>query len=404
MCKARSVPPERSATSDQGRLSVAFDATPLLGRPTGVGVFCAGALVGLSGAPDVDVSAFAVSWRRRHGIAGLVPPGVSTRQRPMPARPLHKAWGRVSRPPIEWFIGRHDVVHGSNFVVPPTAHAARVVTVHDLTVVLYPELCDPPTLQYPALIRRAVAEGAWVHTPSRFVADQVVAELQIDPERVRAVHHGIPLPAPDTAVRTGRSKAAPPFSLPEGCHRYVLAIGTIEPRKDYPLLISAFAPVASAHPDVALVVVGSDGWGAEAFTAAVAASPVRSRIVRPGYLDGRSLSATLADAAALAYPSIYEGFGFPPLQAMAAGVPVVATAAGAVPEVVGDGALLVGAGDRDGLAGAISQVLDGGPAIEDLVARGLRRSAAFGWDRCAEQLTVLYRDARRSGSGRSGQS
>jgi glycosyltransferase involved in cell wall biosynthesis len=126
--------------------------------------------------------------------------------------------------------------------------------------------------------------------------------------------------------------------------------------------------------------------------------------VRPGYLDGRSLSATLADAAALAYPSIYEGFGFPPLQAMAAGVPVVATAAGAVPEVVGDGALLVGAGDRDGLAGAISQVLDGGPAIEDLVARGLRRSAAFGWDRCAEQLTVLYRDARRSGSGRSGQS
>src|SRR5450759_1994709 len=99
MCKARNVPPERSVTSDPGRLSVAFDATPLLGRPTGVGAFCAGALAGLSGAPDVDVSAFAVSWRRRHGIAGLVPPGVATRQRPMPARPLHKVWGRMSRPP-----------------------------------------------------------------------------------------------------------------------------------------------------------------------------------------------------------------------------------------------------------------------------------------------------------------
>jgi glycosyltransferase involved in cell wall biosynthesis len=404
MCKARNVPPERSVTSDPGRLSVAFDATPLLGRPTGVGAFCAGALAGLSGAPDVDVSAFAVSWRRRHGIAGLVPPGVSTRQRPMPARPLHKVWGRMSRPPIEWFIGRHDVVHGSNFVVPPTAHAARVVTVHDLTVLLYPELCDPPTLQYPSLIRRAAAEGAWVHTPSRFVADQVVAELWIDPERVRAVHHGIPLSAADAADRTGRSTAPPPLSLPEGCHRYVLAIGTIEPRKDYPLLISAFAPVASAHPDVALVVVGSDGWGAEAFSAAVAASPVRSRIVRPGYVGDRALHAVLGGAAALAYPSIYEGFGFPPLQAMAAGVPVVATAAGAVPEVVGDGALLVDPGDRDGLAGAISQVLDGGTAIEDLVARGMRRSEAFSWDRCAEQLTVLYRDARRSGSDRSGPS
>ena len=195
MCKAPCVPPERSATSDPGRLSVGFDATPLLGQPTGVGLFCAGALSGLSALPGLDVSAFAVSWRRRHRIAALVPPGVPTRQRAMPARPLHASWGRFSGPPVEWFIGRHDVVHGTNFVVPPTRRAARVMTVHDLTVVLYPELCDPPTLAFPDLIRRAAAEGAWVHTPSQFVADQVVAELAIDPERVRAVHHGIPLPS-----------------------------------------------------------------------------------------------------------------------------------------------------------------------------------------------------------------
>jgi len=196
------VPPERPATSDPDRLSVGFDATPLLGRPTGVGAFCAGALAGLSTRPDVEVSAFAVSWRRRKGIDGLVPPGVRTGQRPMPARPLHWAWGRGPRPPVEWFIGRHDVVHGSNFVVPPAAHAARVVTVHDLTVVLYPDLCDPPTLAYPALVRRAVSEGAWVHTPSQFVADEVVAEWKVDPERVRAVHHGVPLLPVDAAADT----------------------------------------------------------------------------------------------------------------------------------------------------------------------------------------------------------
>ena len=235
MCKAPCVPPERSATSDPGRLSVGVDATPLLGAPTGVGVFCAGALGGLGARPDVDVSAFAVSWRRRHRIAALVPPGVPTAQRAMPARPLHASWGRSSLPPVEWFIGRHDVVHGTNFVVPPTRRAGRVMTVHDLTVVLYPELCDPPTLAYPDLIRRAAREGAWVHTPSRFVADQVVAELGIDPERVRAVHHGIP-PAPIGASR----QPEVPFTLPDGCHRYVLAVGTIEPRKDYPLLVSAF--------------------------------------------------------------------------------------------------------------------------------------------------------------------
>ncbi len=391
MCKAPCVPPERSATSDPGRLSVGVDATPLLGAPTGVGVFCAGALGGLSARPDVDVSAFAVSWRRRHRIAALVPPGVPTAQRAMPARPLHASWGRSSLPPVEWFIGRHDVVHGTNFVVPPTRRAGRVMTVHDLTVVLYPELCDPPTLAYPDLIRRAAREGAWVHTPSRFVADQVVAELGIDPERVRAVHHGIP-PAPIGASR----QPEVPFTLPDGCHRYVLAVGTIEPRKDYPLLVSAFGSVAACHPDVALVIVGGDGWGVEPYLAAVAASPVRNRIVRPGYLDDRALDAAFKNASVLAYPSRYEGFGFPPLQAMAAGIPVVATAAGAVPEVVGDGAVLTAPGDADGLAASLVSVLDGGADVDDLVERGRRRSGRFSWEACAEGLVRLYGDAHHA--------
>jgi glycosyltransferase involved in cell wall biosynthesis len=365
---------------------VGFDATPLLGRPTGVGAFCAGALAGLSGLDTVTVSAFAVSWRRRRGIAGLVPAGMSTGQRPMPARPLHAAWGRGGFPPVEWFIGGHDVVHGSNFVVPPTRRAARVVTVHDLTVVLYPELCDPPTLRYPSLIRRAVAEGAWVHTPSQFVADQVTAEFDVDPDRVRAVHHGIP-PLPDTGGDD------PPFPLPDGCRRYVLAVGTVEPRKDYVGLVSAFAAIGTAHPDVALVVVGADGWGSDRFLEAVANSPVRSRILRPGYLDDRHLAATLRGAAVLAYPSRYEGFGLPPLQAMAAGVPVVTTTAGAIPEVVADGALTVGVGDVAALSAALITVLDGGQAIEEQVARGRARSLGFGWDACATGLAALYRDA-----------
>src|SRR5665213_1709004 len=163
MCKAHLVPTERSAMADQGRLSVALDATPLLGRPTGVGAFCAGALDGLAGRADLDVSAFAISWRRRRDIPALVPSNVSSRQRVMFARPLHVAWTHGSLPPIEWFVGARQVVHGTNFVVPPTRRAAQVLTVHDLTVVRFPEMCDRPTLEYPGLIRRAVADGAWVH-------------------------------------------------------------------------------------------------------------------------------------------------------------------------------------------------------------------------------------------------
>jgi glycosyltransferase involved in cell wall biosynthesis len=392
MCKAPRVPPERSAIATHGRLAVALDATPLLGPSTGVGAFCAGALGGLATRPDLDVSAFAISWRRRMGIVAHLPPGVSARQRAMPDRPLRVAWSHWRLPPVEWFIGPQQVVHGTNFVVPPTLRAARVMTVHDLTVVRFPELCDRSTLEYPARIRRAVAEGAWIHTDSEFVAAEVVDAFGVDPERVRAVHLGVP-DLGTGGPAGGRPAAGSGLGLPDGTSRYVLAIGTVEPRKDYPSLVEAFTSVSRAHPQVALVIVGADGWGADRLAAAIAASPARDRILRPGYLDDASLAVALEQAAVLAYPSVYEGFGFPPLQAMAAGVPVVTTKVGAIPEVVGHGAVLVDAGDANALAEALTHVLDGGPDIEALVARGQRRAAGFSWSRCAEGLDRLYREA-----------
>jgi glycosyltransferase involved in cell wall biosynthesis len=387
------MPSERPATGARGSevLSVALDATPLLGRPTGVGAFCGGALAGLAARPDVSASAFAVSWRRRHLLADLVPAGVGVRQRAMPARPLLRAWRRGTVPPVDWFIGRHDVVHGTNFVVPPTAHGARVATVHDLTVVRFPELCDGPTLAYPDLIRRSLADGAWIHTPSVYVAGEVVEAFGADPDRVRAVHHGVPaLPPPDLGAD---GTAVLPFVLPAGTRRYVLALGTIEPRKDYPSLVAAFTALAREDPDLALVIVGADGWGSDAVSRAIAASPAAGRILRPGYLSGRDVATALAGAAVLAFPSVYEGFGLPPVQAMAAGTPVVTTAVGAIPEVVGDAAVLIAPGDPDALAGALAGVLAGGDEVVRLVARGRDRAIRFTWDACASGLAGLYRDA-----------
>lgn len=208
---------------------------------------------------------------------------------------------------------------------------------------------------------------------------------------MRAVHHGIPLPP------AGADPQAPaPFPLPDGCHRYLLAVGTINRARTTPSWWRPSRRWPPPTPDVALVIVGGDGWGVERYRAAVEASPVQPRIVRPGYVDDAALDAALRNASALVYPSRYEGFGFPPLQAMAAGVPVVATAAGAVPEVVGDGALLTAPGDVDGLAGAIARVLDGGAGIEALVERARRWSDRFTWTACAEGLASLYADASRA--------
>ncbi len=376
--------------SEPARLRVALDATPLLGQRTGVGVFCHGVLTALAARPGLDVRAYAVSWRRRGMIAGHLPAGVTTEQRPMPARPLHALWRRIDAPPLEWFIGPADVVHGTNFVVPPTGDAAAVASVHDLTPLHHPELCDQATLAYPGLISRAVRRGAWVHTDSAFVAAEVVEAFGADPARVRVVNPGVP-ELPCVTEEEGAATLA--RVLPPGSGRFCLAVGTAEPRKDLPGLVQAFTSVAEAHRDVALVLAGPPGWGEDALTAAVDASPARARIVRTGWLDAADLAALLSRATVLAYPSLYEGFGFPPLQAMQAGVPVVATSAGSLSEVLGEGAMLVEPRDHDALAMALDACLGDEAVRTRLIAAGAAWSTRFSWERCGEGLEALYRDA-----------
>lgn len=363
-------------------LRVALDGEPLIGRRTGVGNFCLGLIESLAALDDIDVGVYAVTWRMRPELARQLPAGARVVGRPMPARPVRAVWDAGIGLPLEWFTGRLDVVHGTNSIVPPTRRAAQVVTVHDMSPLRFPEVCEPETLAYPDFIRRAVRRGAWVHTDSQFVAGEVVEAFGADPDRVRAIPPGIP-PLADPGP--------PPDLGPIG--RYILAVGTVEPRKDYPGLVEAFDALAGDRPDVGLVIVGADAWGAEPFHQALAASPHRDRVIRPGWVDDAGLAALLQNAAVLAYPSRYEGFGFPPLQAMTTGVPVVATAAGSVPEVVGDAALTVPIGDPAALAAALATVLDDAGQADRLRQAGRRRAAKYTWPALGIQMAALYRDA-----------
>jgi len=370
------------------RLRVALDATPLLTPRAGVGEFCWRALRALALLPDLDVGAFAISWRRRHGIKGQLPEGVSALERPMPARPLHKAWARWAFPPVEMFIGPVDVVHGTNFVVPPARKAAMVVTVHDLTPVHFPDLVEPASRAYPELIRKAVLRGAWVHTPSKFVAQEVSEFLGVPPERVRPVYHGVVAPAAGS-VAPDRARAV----LPPWAGRYVLAVGTVEPRKDLPGLVRAFAAAAKGRPGLALVIAGDERWGSAQLDEAVAASPAGGQVVRLGRVDDETRDSLIAGAEILAYPSLYEGFGFPPLEAMALGTPVVATRCGALEEVLGSAARFVDVGDVDGLGAAIEQLIDDSELRASFVRLGRERAKLYTWEACGAGLAALYADA-----------
>lgn len=379
-------------------MRLAFDATALLGSRTGIGTFTDEVLRRLAAPPSPDrptgeatplaIVAFGITWRGRRDLATLVPAGVAVAARPMAARPLRRAWQRAAIPPIEWFTGAVDVVHGPNFVVPPARRAAEVVTVHDLTCVRFPELCTADVLEYPDLLRRAIGRGAWVHTVSAAVAAEVADAFAVPADRLRVVPNGAPAALPAVAVAelatAGRRLVGAP---------YVLSLGTVEPRKDLPGLVAAFDAVAADHPELRLVIAGPDGWGAEALTTAVAAAHHCDRIVRLGWVSDADRAALLAGAEVFAYPSRYEGFGLPPLEAAAHATPVVATRTGALPEVLDDAAEWAEVGDPDSLAAALTAVLTEPDRAEELVAAGHRRLHAWSWDTTATGLRHLYRDA-----------
>src|SRR5437660_1748622 len=244
----------------------------------------------------------------------------------IPARLVVVAWELARYPRGEVLVGRAGAVHGTNFWVPPLGHPNGVVTVHDLTFLLYPEFCTPQVRRYRWILPHVLKRCAVVLTPSETVAEQVSSELAFPRDRIVVTPEGVrrsallAAPATPDARRDGRS--------------YLLFTGAREPRKKLARLLRAFADVRDL--DLDLVVAGPAGWGSEDLRARTVDLGIAERVEFPGYLSDPALAALLAGARVFVFPSLYEGFGLPPLEAMAAGVPVVAARAGALPEVLGD--------------------------------------------------------------------
>ncbi|HEX5095186.1 MAG TPA: glycosyltransferase, partial [Acidimicrobiia bacterium] len=286
------------------RPTVAFDVTPLLGVRTGIGNAVAemyAALQGLDAAPDLVP--YTLSLRARQ-MREDVPS--DTRFVPLPARGLLKAWARANTPRIDRWITPARVVHATNYLAPAT-RLPTVVSVYDCSFVRYPELCTPEVLAFVPILRRAIERGATVHTTSEFVATEI--EEAFGARRRDGKLVVVPLGVPPLGT-----EAAMPADLRDELDGapYVLAVGMLEPRKNFPHLIGAFGALAASHPELRLVIVGPDGPARPSVERAVERLPaaVRPRVLLPGAVDNLARRALLDAAAVLAYPSIYEGFGF----------------------------------------------------------------------------------------------
>lgn len=366
-------------TSPAPPLRVAVEATSVLGPRTGVGAMTAALLERFGPDPTLEVTGVTISWRGRGAAADALPAGITPRSQPFPANLAMRLWMRGVGPRLRGF----DLVHGPNYVVPPSPGAVELLSLHDFGPWHFPELVHEHARRYPRLVAEALERGAHLHVDSDFVGDEARDILGVPPERVHTVRLGFDAPAHTPDPARGRAVA--------GQERYVLAVGTIEPRKDLPTLVAAMAEVQAADPTLRLVVAGGDGWGTEQFEAALITHGLTDRVVRLGYVSDLDRVDLVAGARCLAFPSIYEGFGLPPLEAMALGTPVVTTTAGSLPEVCGDGARFVRPGEAEELAAAILDVDGDDDLRATLIGAGRRNVERFSWDAMATEMAGLYR-------------
>lgn len=286
-----------------------------------------------------------------------------------------------------------DVFHGlDQSGIPLFSKAGKsVVTIHDVIPLVLPWAFP---LRHRWVLSTALArirkQAEMVIVPSMAAADDVVRYLQVERERISVIPMGCdarfqPVEEPARAAAMQQR-----YDLPQ---RYILFVGTLEPRKNVKTLLQAFAMLLAETPqdDLALVIAGGNGWGGEDYLATVEALGLRDRIRFTGFVADDLLPELYRGALLFVYPSLYEGFGLPVLEAMACGTPVITSNRASLPEVAGDAALLVDPTRPEALAAAMTSIISNGELRQGLRAKGLARARAFTWDGVAEQTVAIYR-------------
>ena len=383
-------------------MRVAFDAYPLRPPLTGIGHYTSSLLSSLLRLESLEVLLFSLSvrWDSADALPTAIAEAssgsqVSSTRLSSPFRLLKFVPGRVKRealmlwtvtgwPPGDRLVGDVDVVHGTAFWVPPLKRRTGAVTIHDLTFHLYPEMCTTEVRRYRFEVPRVLRRCAVAFAPSQLVKNQLSEafgfprdQIVVTPEGVRGTFISAE-PDSELEARMGIER-----------HRYLLFAGTQEPRKNLDRLILSMKHLSDL--EVKLVIAGPPGWGNVDLPALARKLNLRDRVVFAGYLSDRELGSLMAGAVAFVYPSIYEGFGLPPLEAMATGVAVVAAAAGSLPEVLGDAPFWCKAEDVESIATAIRAVVEDEPLREAAIEKGRAVVAKYSWDETARRTLEGYR-------------
>ncbi|NJN84096.1 MAG: glycosyltransferase family 4 protein [Caldilineaceae bacterium] len=303
--------------------------------------------------------------------------------------PVHTRAEQFSLP-VELLRFRLDLLHSTDFIPPLYSHLPTVITVHDLAFLHWPHFVTADGAAYYGQIDRGVRHARHVIVPSESTKRDLIAQLGVPASKVSVIYEAADESFAPLEIEATRVAVQRKYGLPE---RYILFVGTIEPRKNIAGLLAAFRYLRDVYhlTDLGLAIVGGQGWLYEETLAMIEEWQLQNQVYLLGRVADDDLHRLYVGAACHAHPAHYEGFGLPPLEAMACGTPTVVSNISSLPEVVGDSALLVDPNEPEELAIALHRLLTDADLWQEMREKGLRRAAFFSWDQAARKTMEVYR-------------
>ncbi|MBX3084012.1 MAG: glycosyltransferase family 4 protein [Anaerolineae bacterium] len=372
--------------------AIGIDYTPAYEQGGGIGRYVRELIASLA---EIDTE---TDYRLFVMGAGQKPlpalPGQNFRWRPSSITPLWYArvWHRARMPiPIERWVGDVKLFHATDFVLPPTRRGTKtLLTVHDLSFVRVPDSASPRLKAYlDAVVPRSVRRADHILADSQATKDDLMALYNVPPDKVTVLLSGVN-PRFNTSLVTGEQRQALRERYGIGDWPFIVAVGTVQPRKNYERLIWALHSLPPELSKTRLVIAGGKGWLDAPIYRTVRELKIEGRVVFTGFLDDDLLPALYKTSSGLAFPSIYEGFGLPILEAMACGVPVMTSNVSSMVEVAGQATMLVNPLSIDEIRQSLVAMLTDQALCKRLIEAGFQQASHFTWTRAATELRAIY--------------
>jgi glycosyltransferase involved in cell wall biosynthesis len=370
---------------------IGLDYTPAYEQSGGIGRYVRELIAALARQDTITPYRLFVSGASSFGLPLFPSQNFVWKSTSISPKWLARVWHRARIPlPVECFVGNIDLYHATDFVLPPTLPNTRtLLTVHDLSFVRVPEAASPNLKAYlDQVVPRSVKRANHILADSEATKNDLIEFYGILADSITVLLSGVDMRFHKVYDEEGLLTTRRKYGL--GNTPYIFSIGTVQPRKNYGRLIQALARLRLSGYDINLVIAGGRGWLEDPIYENIRATKMENHVHFIGFADEADLPALYSAAYCFAFPSLYEGFGLPVLEAMACGTPVITSNVSSLPEVAGDAAIMIDPYDIEALTYSLQQLLDDQNLYQTLIQKGSERAKLFSLDVSARQLREIY--------------